>query len=73
MPAPQGAGLVINKECRKVLALAGIKDVYSKTRGTTHTAINVVLACFDALKKLNKFKLTEEQMKQSTILEGPAV
>jgi small subunit ribosomal protein S5 len=53
-PAPQGTGLVIGDECKKILRLVGIKDVYSKTFGQTRTTMNLALACIDALKKTNK-------------------
>ena len=53
-PAPQGTGLVIGDECKKILGLAGIKDVYSKTFGQTKSTMNLVRACIDALKKTNK-------------------
>lgn len=51
IPAPKGTGLVIEDECKKILAFAGIKDVYSKTLGQTRTKINLAKACFAALKK----------------------
>lgn len=54
IPAPQGTGLVIGSECQKILKLAGIKDVYSKTFGQTRTTINLAQACIEALKKTNK-------------------
>lgn len=54
IPAPQGTGLVIGDECKKILKLAGIKDVYSKTFGQTRTSKNMIEACIDALKKTNK-------------------
>ncbi len=54
-PAPQGTGLVIGDECKKILKLAGIKDVYSKTFGQTRSTINLASACIDALMKTNKF------------------
>ncbi|MFA6088975.1 MAG: 30S ribosomal protein S5 [Candidatus Woesearchaeota archaeon] len=57
MPAPKGKGLVINGECAKILALAGIKDVWSKVKGPTKCRLNVVKACMDALKKLQRTKL----------------
>lgn len=57
-PAPQGTGLVIGGECRKILKLAGIKDVYSKTFGQTRTTINLAKACLEALKKTNREKKT---------------
>lgn len=56
IPAPQGTGLVIGDECKKILRLAGIKDVYSKTFGQTRTTFNMAKACIEALKKINKIK-----------------
>ena len=53
-PAPQGTGLVIGGECKKILKLAGIKDVYSKTFGQTRTTINLAQACMAALKNTNR-------------------
>ena len=53
MPAPQGTGLVIGDECKKILKLAGIKDVYSVTSGQIRTTINLARACMDALNKTN--------------------
>jgi len=53
MPAPQGTGLVIGDECKKILRAAGIKDVYSVTKGKIRTTINLAKACLDALKKTN--------------------
>ncbi len=52
-PAPQGTGLVIGDQCKKILKLAGIKDVYSKTYGQTKTTMNLARACIEALKKTN--------------------
>ncbi|MBI2630183.1 30S ribosomal protein S5 [Candidatus Pacearchaeota archaeon] len=52
IPAPQGTGLVIGDECKKILRLAGIKDIYSKRFGQSRTTINYAKACIDALKKL---------------------
>jgi len=54
MPAPQGTGLVIGDELKKILKLAGIKDVYSKSFGHIRTTINFSKACIDALEKLRK-------------------
>ena len=53
IPAPQGTGLVVGGEMKKLLKLAGIKDVYSKTSGKKRTTFNFVKACFNALKKTN--------------------
>lgn len=57
IPAPRGTGLVIGDECKKILKLAGIKDVYSATIGQTRTTINVAQACIEALKKTTKMEL----------------
>jgi len=51
MPAPQGTGLVIGDECKKILKAVGIKDVYSTTNGKIRTTINLAKACADALNK----------------------
>ena len=56
IPAPQGTGLVVGGELKKILKLAGIKDVYSKTFGKKRTTFNFIKACFDALKKTNPGK-----------------
>jgi len=55
-PAPRGTGLVINDECKKILKLAGIRDVYSKTQGATRTTFNLARACLNALEKTTKLK-----------------
>ena len=56
IPAPKGTGLVVHKELKKILDLAGIKDIYSKTFGQTKTQINLVKACMASLKQLSKVK-----------------
>ncbi|MBI2143580.1 30S ribosomal protein S5 [Candidatus Woesearchaeota archaeon] len=70
MPAPKGAGLRVAEECRKLLALAGIKDVWSMTTGQTRTTINLVAACFDALKKLGETKVMHDQAENLGVVEG---
>ncbi len=70
IPAPKGTGLVIEKECAKILELAGIKDVWSKTEGQTKTKMNLVYACFSALKQLMKTKIKEIDIKNLGIKEG---
>lgn len=52
IPAPKGTGLVADDECKKLLMLAGIKDIYTRTFGQTRTKFNLIKACFFALKKL---------------------
>ncbi len=69
-PAPKGTGLKIEKECAKILRLAGIKDVWSEARGKTTTKVNLVQACFDALKKLSSIKTQERFVPELGIVEG---
>ena len=52
MPAPQGTGLVVGDEVKKILKLIGIKDAYSKTFGQKRSTINLAKATLDALRKL---------------------
>ncbi len=52
-PAPQGTGLVAGNEVKKILKMAGIADVYSKTFGKKRTTFNLAKATIDALKKTN--------------------
>jgi len=54
IPAAQGTGLVVASELKKVLKLAGIKDVYSRATGKKRTTFNLVKSCVDALKKTNR-------------------
>ena len=68
MPAPKGVGLCVEKECAKMLRLAGISDIWSKTSGQTKTKVNLITACFNALKQLMKMKVPYEFTKN--IYEG---
>jgi len=56
IPAPKGVGLVADDETKKLLKLAGIKDVWVKTFGNTGMRINLIYAVFDALKKLYMYE-----------------
>jgi len=55
-PAPQGTGLAIGDELKKILKLAGITDVYGKTFGHKRTTLNLAKACMIALKKTTQFE-----------------
>jgi len=55
-PAPQGTGLVVGNEVKKILRLAGIRDVYGKTFGQTRSTINLAKACIDALRQTTAIK-----------------
>jgi len=70
MPAPKGKGLCIEPECAKILKLAGIKDVWSKTFGQTRVKTNLVKACVAALKELMKVKVKPNKYAALGIAEG---
>lgn len=55
-PTPVGVGIVADDESKKILRLAGIKDVWTKTFGLTATRTNLAFSVFEALKSLSKTK-----------------
>ena len=69
-PAPKGANLKVEKECQKVLELAGLKDVYSKTFGQTRTRLNTITALFEALRMLCKMKVQPDYMQKAGVVDG---
>ncbi|MBR9677649.1 30S ribosomal protein S5 [Candidatus Woesearchaeota archaeon] len=70
MPAPKGTGLVCEKELQKVLRFAGITDVWSKTEGRSRTKLNLLMACFKALKKLSQVKVPQKAALTIGMIEG---
>ena len=70
MPAAKGKGLVIGETGKKVLDLAGITDVLSRTKGQTRTTINYAAATFNALKNLNVTRISKEQRDKLYINKG---
>ena len=70
MPAPAGKGLVIGETGKKVLVLAGVTDVLSRTKGQTRTTINYAAATFNALKAVNMTRVTPEQRERLFINKG---
>ena len=70
MPAPKGTGLCVEKECQKMLKLAGIKNVWSKSHGHRSTKMNMILACIDALKNLSRTKASKLDFENLAIVEG---
>ncbi len=51
LPAPKGVGLVAGPALKKLLALAGLKDVYVRTFGSTSTRSSLANAVYDAFLK----------------------
>lgn len=59
-PAPKGTGLVIGDIGKKVLKYAGVKDIWSRTRGETRTSYNFAMAVYNALKMTYKIITPED-------------
>ncbi len=53
IPGPRGLGLVAGETVRTLLSLAGIKDAWTRTYGSTSTIASVANAVYDALKKVH--------------------
>jgi small subunit ribosomal protein S5 len=62
IPAPKGIGLCINDEAKKILRLAGVKDVWSKCFGESKSRNNYALAIVDAFKRINMMKIEAKNM-----------
>ncbi len=54
-PAPKGTGLVAGDVAKTVLRMAGIRDVWSFTKGETRTSYNFARATYLALRATYKF------------------
>ncbi|MEN6378410.1 MAG: 30S ribosomal protein S5 [Methanofastidiosum sp.] len=70
MPAPNGLGLAVGGVGKKILSLAGIKDVWSKTDGQTQTTVNFANAVMDALYQTNTMSAQERDIKIIGIVTG---
>ncbi|MFH1664366.1 MAG: 30S ribosomal protein S5 [archaeon] len=64
IPAPKGTGLVVGNNIKDVFRFVGIKDVWSKTRGSTGTKLNFIRATIDALSKTTSMKASKEMKKK---------
>ncbi len=70
MPAPRGVGLVCNDVSKKILILAGIQDVWSKSLGQTKTTVNNARTTYEALRNTNLVKLQKEKIVSIGITTG---
>ncbi len=55
-PAPRGLGIVASKPVKLMLELAGLKDVWSFSRGRTRTKYNTLMAVYNALGNIISMK-----------------
>lgn len=51
VPGPRGLGLVVSEVSKVILGLAGIKDCWTRSFGSTRTIPSFAYAVFDALKE----------------------
>ena len=70
IPAPRGTGLVAAAVTKKILAMAGVQDVYCKSTGQTRTTGNFIGACYLALRKSYKV-LTPKLWPQPKLEQNP--
>jgi len=56
-PAPRGLGLASGGTAKKVLEIAGIKDVWARATGETRTTLNFARATYNALIRTTTMKV----------------
>jgi small subunit ribosomal protein S5 len=59
IPGPRGLGLVAGETVKNLLSLAGVKDAWTRTYGSTSTITSITQAVYDAFLKM--FKLSNVQ------------
>ncbi len=55
-PGPRGLGIVASKSVKLTLQLAGVKDIWSFSRGQTSTRYNAIMAVIKALMNTQEMK-----------------
>ncbi len=73
IPAPKGKGLCMEQESAKILKIAGIKDVWSRTSGSPGTHTNLIAAVVAALRKLNTTKIRPAHADSVAFISGKMV
>ncbi len=69
-PAPHGIGLATGSVAKKILALAGIKDCWTFTKGKTKTTVNYAKAVFNALEKNAEMRIMRAAISKVGIKSG---
>lgn len=60
IPGPRGLGIVANRVASTILKLAGVKDCWSRSYGSTCTTSSLAFAVYDALKNTYKTVTPED-------------
>ena len=50
IPGPRGLGIIANKNAKTIISFSGIKDCWTRSLGSTRTAISLAFATCDALR-----------------------
>jgi small subunit ribosomal protein S5 len=68
-PAPRGLGLAGGETVRKVLELAGIEDIWTRSSGNTRTTVNFAKATFNALRNTAEARVPQETFRKREVIE----
>jgi small subunit ribosomal protein S5 len=68
-PAPRGLGLAGGETVRKVLELAGIEDIWTRSSGNTRTTVNFAKATFNALRKTAEARVPQRAFEEREVIE----
>jgi len=60
IPGPRGLGLVAGETVKTILKLAGVKDCWTRTFGSTSTIPSTAFAVYDALKNTYKIVTSKD-------------
>ena len=63
VPGPRGLGLVASEVSKVILGLAGVKDLWMRSYGSTRTVPSYAYAIFDALRKTYNLITTTDWVK----------
>lgn len=69
MPAPRGLGLACGETARKVLELAGIEDIWTRSSGQTRTTVNFGKATYEALLKTAEARIPRHAYDEREVIE----
>ena len=70
IPAPRGSGIVAGKTPKKLLTIAGYKDVFTSSKGHTRTIGNFAKATFQAIALTYRF-VTPDLWPEQKIIDNP--
>jgi small subunit ribosomal protein S5 len=68
-PAPRGLGLAGGETVRKVLELAGIEDIWTRSSGNTRTTVNFAKATFNALRNTAEARVPQRAFDKREVIE----